>query len=475
VDRFDVIIIGMGVGGEAAAGRLLAAGQRVAVVERELIGGECAYWACIPSKTLLRAPEARAEAARAAGVGTPALDWPELRDYHDYMVRHLDDAAQVRGYQEQGATVIKGTARITGPGQVEAGGELLEADHVVIAAGSAPVRPDIDGLDQVPVWTNREATNVRDIPGRVLLIGGSAVGVELGQFYARMGAQVTIVQRADRLVDREDPRVGELAREALAADGVTIRTGHTASRARPAGGGAVITLDDGTETETDVVILGTGRRPVIAGLGLKAAGITPGARGEIRVDDHCRAGDGLWAIGDVTGISLFTHVAMYQGRVVASNILGRDRAASYHGIPRVIFADPETPPSASQPPRRARPASTSRRPRSPWPTRSTGPGPTSATPADTSGCSPTAAAASWPGRGRSRRWPASGSTRPRWPSAPRSPSTRCSTRSPSTPPTARPTSPRWSSSPCRERPAVTLPCAREVADLAQTTQDAAAG
>jgi len=203
------------------------------------------------------------------------------------------------------------------------------------------VRPEIDGLDQVPVWTNREATNVRDIPSRVLLVGGSAVGVELGQFFARMGAQVTIVQRAGTLVDREDPRVGELARDALAADGVTVHTGRTAARARPAGDGAVITLDDGTETETDVVILGAGRQPVTAGLGLKAVGITPGARGEIPVDEHCRAADGLWAIGDVTGVSLFTHVASYQGRVVADNILGRERTASYQGIPRVVFADPE--------------------------------------------------------------------------------------------------------------------------------------
>jgi pyruvate/2-oxoglutarate dehydrogenase complex dihydrolipoamide dehydrogenase (E3) component len=341
VDRFDVVIIGMGPGGEAAAGRLLDAGKRVAIVERELIGGECAYWACIPSKTLLRAPEARAEAARAAGVATPALDWPELRDYHDYMVRHLDDAAQVRGYQQAGATVIKGGARLAGPGRVEADGDLLEADHIVIATGSQPVRPEIDGLDQVPVWTNREATNVRDIPSRVLVIGGSAVGVELGQFYARMGAQVTIVQRAGTLVDREDPRVGELARDALAADGVIVHTGRAAARARPTGGGAVITLDDGTETETDVVILGAGRQPVTAGLGLKAVGITPGARGEIPVDEHCRAADGLWAIGDVTGVSLFTHVATYQGRVAADNILGRERTASYQGIPRVVFADPE--------------------------------------------------------------------------------------------------------------------------------------
>jgi len=341
VDRFHVVVIGMGPGGEAAAGRLLDAGKRVAIVERELIGGECAYWACIPSKTLLRAPEARAEAARAAGVATPALDWPELRDYHDYMVRHLDDTAQVRGYQQAGATVIKGGARLAGPGRVEAGGEFLEADHVVIATGSQPVRPEIDGLDQVPVWTSREATNVRDIPSRVLLAGGSAVGVELGQFFARMGAQVTIVQRAGRLVDREDARVGELARDALAADGVTVHTGRTAARARPTGGGAVITLDDGTETETDVVILGAGRRPVTAGLGLDAVGITPGTRGEIPVDEHCRAAGGLWAIGDVTGVSLFTHVATYQGRVVAANILGRERTASYQGIPRVVFADPE--------------------------------------------------------------------------------------------------------------------------------------
>jgi dihydrolipoamide dehydrogenase len=341
VDRFDVIIIGMGPGGEAAAGRLLAAGKRVAVAERELIGGECAYWACIPSKTLLRGPEARAAAGRTAGVATPALDWAGLRDYRDYMVRHLDDTAQVSGYEKAGATVIKGAARLAGQGRVEAGGQLLEADHVVIATGSRPVRPAIDGLDGTTVWTNREATTVREIPSRVLLIGGSAVGVELGQFYARMGAAVTIVEQADRLIDREDPRVGELAARALAADGVTVRTGRTVTRARRAADGTVLTLDDGSQTETDVVILGAGRRPATAGLGLDTAGIQPDARGAIPVDERCRAGEGLWALGDVTGVALFTHVAMYQGRIVADNILGRERTASYHGIPRVVFADPE--------------------------------------------------------------------------------------------------------------------------------------
>jgi dihydrolipoamide dehydrogenase len=341
VDRFDVIIIGMGPGGETCAGRLMAAGKQIAVIERELIGGECAYWACIPSKTLLRGPEARAAAGRTAGVATPALDWPGLRDYHDYMVRHLDDTAQVSGYEKAGATVVKGAARLAGAGRVDVGGRQLEARDIVIATGSQPVRPDIDGLDGVPLWTNREATNVRDIPRRVLLIGGSAVGAELAQFYTGMGAEVTVVERAGRLIDREDPRVGELARQALSADGVTIHTGRTPVRARRGTGGAVVTLDDGTEVHTDVVILGAGREPATAGLGLDTAGIQPDGRGAIPVDERCRASDGLWALGDVTGVALFTHVAMYQGRIVADNILGRDRTASYRGIPRVVFADPE--------------------------------------------------------------------------------------------------------------------------------------
>jgi pyruvate/2-oxoglutarate dehydrogenase complex dihydrolipoamide dehydrogenase (E3) component len=341
VEGFDVIVIGMGPGGEAAASRLLDAGRRVAVIERELIGGECAYWACIPSKTLLRAPEARAAAARAAGVSAPSLDWPGLRDYRDYMIRHLDDRAQLRGYEQAAATVIKDAAQPTGAGRVDVGGEVLEADHIVIATGSHPVRPSFEGLDTVTVWTNREATTVRDIPARVLLIGGSAVGTELGTFYARMGAQTTIVQRGERLIDREDRRVGELAARALHADGITIHTGGTVTRAQPAAGGAVITLDDGTQVETDVVILGAGRRPSTAGLGLDTVGVQPDQRGPIPVDQHCQAGNGVWAVGDVTGVSLFTHVAMDQGRVAADDILGRQRAASYDGIPRVVFADPE--------------------------------------------------------------------------------------------------------------------------------------
>src|SRR6266536_1913209 len=345
---FDAIVIGAGPGGEVAVSRLLAGGLRVALIERELIGGECAYWACIPSKTLLRPVEARAEAGDAAGLSTPQLDWARLRDYRDYMIRHLDDAAQVTGYQKQGVTVSKGTARLVGrdPWTVEVAGQQIAAqqvtaDHVVIATGSEPARPPINGLDQVPVWTNREATTLREIPPRVVMIGGSAVGVELGQFLARMGSHVTIVQRGPRLLDREDPRVGDLVATNLRGDGIDIRTGRQVRAAHRDGADTVVELDDGATVRTDVIVLGAGRHPRTAGLGLQELGITPNPRGALPVDEHCRIADGLWALGDVTGVALFTHLAKYQARVVADTILGRPRHADYTAVPRVVFAQPE--------------------------------------------------------------------------------------------------------------------------------------
>lgn len=344
VEHVDVIVIGMGPGGEVAASRLLTGGKRVAVVERELIGGECAYWACIPSKTLLRPPEVRAEAVRSAGTSRPRLDWPALRDYRDFMVRHLDDAAQVKGYQKQGAVVVKGAARLVGraPWRVEAGDRELSGDQVIVATGSEPVRPAVEGLDRVAVWTNREATGLREIPERAMLIGGSAVGVELGQFLARMGTAVTLVQRGPRLMDREEPRLGELVADMLGREGVDVRVGCQARAAERDGADAVVELDDGTSVRTDVVVLGAGRRPHTDGLGLETIGVRPDDRGALPVDDQGRVtDDGLWALGDVTGVAMFTHVAMYQARVVADNILGRPRSADYRGIPRVVFADPE--------------------------------------------------------------------------------------------------------------------------------------
>ncbi len=339
-EQFDVIVLGMGPGGEVVASKLLAGGKRVAVVEQELIGGECAYWACIPSKTLLRPPEVRAGARRAAGTGTPDLDWPEAAAYRDTMIRHLDDTKQVESYEEQGATVFKGAGRIVGPGRVEVNGQTIGADHIVVATGSDASMPPIEGLDDVAVWTNREATTLKEIPERAVFVGGGPVGVELGQMLARFGARVTIVQSADRLIDREDPRVGELIGSALADDGIDIRVGRKVTRARKDGANAIVELNDGSTISTDIIVIGTGRTPRTRGIGLESVGVEPGEDG-LPIDERCRLAEGLWAVGDVTGVLPFTHVAKYQGRIVASNILGMAARADYRSIPRVVFSDPE--------------------------------------------------------------------------------------------------------------------------------------
>ncbi len=336
-EHFDAVIVGMGPGGEVVAGRLLAAGRKVAVVERELIGGECAYWACIPSKTVLRGGEVLGESERVPGVRGTDLSWPAMRDHRDEMVRHLDDRAQVEAYERRGARVLRGAARIEGPGRVAVGDEILQADHVVVATGSEAVVPDVEGLGD-RAWTSREVYSTPDLPGRVAVVGGSAVGVETALFLARYGSSVTLVQRGDRLMTREDPAVGDLAREHLEAVGAHVLTGVTARRGLPDGR---LELDDGSAVDADVVVFGTGRRPRTADLGLQSAGAQLGDDGALDVDEHCQAAPGLWAVGDVTGIMPFTHVAKYQGRVAAACILGEPRSATYEGIPRVVFADPE--------------------------------------------------------------------------------------------------------------------------------------
>jgi pyruvate/2-oxoglutarate dehydrogenase complex dihydrolipoamide dehydrogenase (E3) component len=257
------------------------------------------------------------------------------------MIRHLDDADQVTGYQRNGATVIKGAGRITGPGTVEVDGRQLGTDNIIIATGSDAFIPPIEGIDTIGVWTNREATTLAEIPNRLVMIGGSAVGTELGQFLVRFGSQVTILERSDRLLSREDPRVGELIGEQLTQDGVDVRTGVSASRTAKRGHDVTVTLDDGSEVACDAVVIGTGRRPRTENLGLDTIGVTPGENGEIQIDDSGRVAEGVWALGDVTAVMPFTHVAKYQARVVTDTILGRPRTASYAGIPRVVFTDPE--------------------------------------------------------------------------------------------------------------------------------------
>jgi len=338
--RYDAIIIGAGPAGEVSATRLGEQGLRVGLAERELVGGECAYWACIPSKTLLRPPEVRAEAARVAGLDQPDQHWAQVAAYRDYMIRNLDDAAQVDAYRAKGIDVYKGTARITGPGSVEVDGSTLATERIIVATGSDQAIPAIAGLAEAGYWTNREATTLNDLPDSVVILGGGPVGIELGQFFRRFGVDVTLVHSHDRLISREEPAVSELIGEVLRSEGVALRLSARAVSVERRNGSRVVRLADGEELRASELVLATGRRARVDGLGLETVGVRPGPRG-IPVDVRCRAADGVWAIGDVTGIMPFTHVGMYQGRIACDDIAGRDVRASYDAIPRVVFSDPE--------------------------------------------------------------------------------------------------------------------------------------
>jgi len=338
--RYGAVVIGGGPAGEVTVSRLNAQGLKVALVERELVGGECAYWACIPSKVLLRPPEARGEAERAAGVATPAIDWPRVAAYRDYMIRNLDDAAQVKAYRDDGVDVFKGDARIDGPRQVAVGEQTLVTERIVVATGSDARIPPIDGLVEAGYWTNREATTLTDIPESIVILGGGPVGVELGQFMRRFGARVTIVDHGDRLIAREDPAVSKLIATALLDEGIELRLGAKAVGVQLTDGERVVLLDDGEQVSGRELLVAAGRAPRVHDIGLESIGITPDPAG-LQVDGRCRAAEGVWAIGDVTGVLAFTHVGMYQGRITAADIAGETVRADYTAIPRVVFTDPE--------------------------------------------------------------------------------------------------------------------------------------
>jgi pyruvate/2-oxoglutarate dehydrogenase complex dihydrolipoamide dehydrogenase (E3) component len=338
--QYDVIVIGSGPAGEAAASRLAAQHLRVALIERELVGGECAYWACVPSKTLLRPTEARAEAARVAGLDRPGQDWPRVAAYRDYMIRNLDDTKQIEGYRDEGIDVYKGDGTIIGPGRVQVGDRSLSTERIIVATGSDPAIPAIDGLAEAGFWTNREVTTLKELPDSIVVLGGGPVGVELGQFLARFDVKVTLVQAEDRLIPREEPAVGELVAAALEADGIDLHLAAQAESVTRRDGARHVKLSNGREVQASELLVATGRRARVHGIGLESVGIEPGKRG-VEVDERCRAGDGVWAIGDVTGVMQFTHVGMYQGRIAAQDIAGEHVRASYHAIPRVVFSDPE--------------------------------------------------------------------------------------------------------------------------------------
>jgi pyruvate/2-oxoglutarate dehydrogenase complex dihydrolipoamide dehydrogenase (E3) component len=348
-DEFDVIVVGAGPAGEVCSGRLGEAGLRVAVVEGHLVGGECSFYGCMPSKALLRPEEALAEARRVPGAReavTGELDVEAVLRRRDEVVHGWDDSGMLPWLEQRGITIFRGHGRLAGERRVEIDGRLLTATRaVVLATGSEAALPPIPGLAESRPWTNREATASERVPGRLIVLGGGAVGVELGQAWHSLGSQVTIVEALSRLLGREEPFASEQVHAALVERGIDVRVGASAVEVSRGNGDVLVRLERGDEVAGDELLVGVGRRPSTRELGLETVGLEPGCY--VETDDSLRAaGSGwLYAIGDVNGRALLTHMGKYQGRIAADVILGRnarlDPRMDGPLAPRVVFTDPQ--------------------------------------------------------------------------------------------------------------------------------------